>query len=76
MTDTAMTPMQWQMQWLSRCPPPIPANVWSNGAPCPWCGFANATVTYGMNNCMECSRPFAFGILRGAMTQSCLLGLS
>lgn len=44
---------------LTRLPPPI--SCFSNGACCPWCGGLAKTVTFGMNNCEECGKPFAFG---------------
>ena len=52
-----------KMDWLSRLPPPVPANITACGAPCPWCGFTNRTITFGRANpCEDCGRPFYFGI--------------
>lgn len=44
---------------LSRIP--IPVTCYSNGGVCPWCGALHKTVTFGANECNECSRPFYFG---------------
>jgi hypothetical protein len=61
--DRVLSRAEWQMQWLARLPHPLPATVWSDGAACPWCGSANATVTYEViNNCCDCERPFWFSI--------------
>lgn len=40
---------------------PVPITCFSNGAACPWCGAIHKTVTFGLNSCIECERPFAFG---------------
>lgn len=40
---------------------PVPVSCFSNGACCPWCGGLNKTVTFGMNNCIECGKEYAFG---------------
>ena len=42
-----------------RIPPPISA--FANGAACPWCGSLHRTVTFGLNECHDCKRPFRFG---------------
>lgn len=44
---------------LRKLPPPV--TCFSNGAVCPWCGSLHRTVTFGHNECDECSRPFGFG---------------
>jgi len=44
---------------LSRLPRPVPC--FSDGACCPWCGEITATITFGMNNCEECGKAYAFG---------------
>lgn len=40
---------------------PDPVTCFSNGACCPWCGGLAKTVTFGMNNCEECGKAYAFG---------------
>ncbi len=40
---------------------PQPVSCFSNGACCPWCGGLHKTVTFGMNNCEECGKAYAFG---------------
>lgn len=40
---------------------PVPVSCYSNGAICPWCGCLHETITFGVNACMECERPFSFG---------------
>lgn len=44
---------------LKRIPPPLSA--FANGAGCPWCGALHQTVTFGLNTCQDCARPFCFG---------------
>jgi hypothetical protein len=44
---------------LKRLPPEV--SCFANGACCPWCGGLNKTVTFGMNNCQECGKEYAFG---------------
>lgn len=40
---------------------PNPVSCFSDGACCPWCGGVKKTVTFGMNNCEECGKSYAFG---------------
>jgi hypothetical protein len=40
---------------------PQPVSCFSDGACCPWCGGISGTVTFGMNACVECEKPYAFG---------------
>jgi hypothetical protein len=44
---------------IKKLPPPV--SCFSNGACCPWCGGLSKTVTFGMNNCEECGKAYAFG---------------
>lgn len=40
---------------------PVPVSSFSNGACCPWCGGLNKAVMFGLNNCVECGKEYAFG---------------
>lgn len=59
MSDTAEANDAEFMAAIRKLPRPV--TCFANGAACPWCGDLHATVTFGINECAECSRKFCFG---------------